>query len=79
MQSNDNIGRNRPAEKGRKNDPDLRDESAAQPGVQTMSSSKTDEANEHLTKTAADSFREETGNDQADPDLDSDLDGNHAA
>ena len=51
------VERNRPAEDGRKNDPDLRDESAAQPGASTISSSNTDEANQHLTKTAGDSFR----------------------
>ena len=65
-----NISRNRPAEKGRKNDPDLRDESAAQPGVQTMSSSKTDEANEKVSETAADDFRENAPDKGADADLD---------
>ncbi len=53
---NDPIERNQPAEAGRKNDPDLRDESAAQPGVSTMSSSPTDDANQHLTRTASDTF-----------------------
>jgi hypothetical protein len=51
------VIRNRPAEDGRRNDPDLRDESAAQPGASTISNSATDEENEHLTKTAGDSFR----------------------
>lgn len=67
----DDVTRNRPAEEGRKNDPDLRDRSAEQPGVSTMSSSKTDEANQHLTETAADNFRE---NDSKDNNADADLD-----
>jgi hypothetical protein len=64
------VIRNRPAEDGRKNDPDLRDESAAQPGVSTMSSSNTDEANQHLTKTAGDSFREDVPGKNADKKFD---------
>jgi len=56
----DNMERNRPSETGRDNDPDIRDESAPQPGVQTMSSSKTDDANEHLTKTTSDGFSGDT-------------------
>ncbi|MGZ3838279.1 MAG: hypothetical protein ACXVMS_05175 [Flavisolibacter sp.] len=67
--SNDPI-RNRPSEEGRKNDPDLRDESAAQPGTSTMSSSQTDDANQKLTETAADGFREKSKDPKADPDLD---------
>ena len=51
------LERDRPAEEGRKNDPDLRDESAIQPGASTISSSPTDDANQHLTRTASDSFR----------------------
>lgn len=51
--------RNEPAEKGRNDDPNLRDESAAQPGINTVSSSNYDDDNEKLTKTAADSFRTE--------------------
>jgi hypothetical protein len=51
--------RNVPAEKGRDNDPDLRDESAIQPGINTVSSSEYDNDNEELTRTAADDFREE--------------------
>lgn len=69
MQPDHDPARNKPAEEGRKNDPALRDESAAQPGVQTMSGSKTDEANQDLTETAADSFREEEADKNADPDL----------
>jgi len=69
MQTKKDLNRNQPAEDGRKNDPDLRDDSAAQPGVQTMSSSSTDDANQELTETARDSFREEDRDKNADPDL----------
>lgn len=69
MPANKDTNRNRPAEEGRKNDPDLRDESAAQPGVQTMSSSDTDEGNQHLTETTRNSFREGEKDKKADPDL----------
>ena len=62
--------RNEPAEKGRKNDPDLRDESAIQPGVQTISKSDYDNANEHLTKTSSGSFGEDKNTDNADPAFD---------
>ena len=55
--------RNQPTEKGRDNDPDLRDESAAQPGTSTVSDSKYDDANQELTKTAADDFREDDDSD----------------
>jgi hypothetical protein len=51
--------RNQPTEEGRNNDPNLRDESAIQPGINTTSSSDYDDDNEELTKTAADDFREE--------------------
>jgi hypothetical protein len=54
-----NPHRNEPTEKGRKNDPNLRDESAIQPGVSTISNSDYDDDNEELTRTAADDFREE--------------------
>jgi hypothetical protein len=70
MQSRNDPGRNRPADEGRQNDPDLRDDSAAQPGVSTMSSSSADDDNQDLTETAADSFREEGRNENADADLD---------
>lgn len=63
--------RNRPSEEGKQNDPNIRDESAPQPGVQTMSSSKTDEANQELTRTAADHYRTEgSDSDKADPRFD---------
>ncbi len=63
--------RNQPAEKGRKNDPDLRDRSDIEPGINTVSSSDYDEANQKITKTAADDFRtEDTPEPKADPTFD---------
>jgi hypothetical protein len=47
-------GRNRPSSKGESNDPDLRDESAAQPGVSTVSSSDTDYLNQETTQSVSD-------------------------
>jgi len=71
MKDKNDLGRNRPAEAGRRNDPDLRDESAIQPGVNTISSSDTDEVNEDLTRTTSDNFRPEDSSDKyADPDFD---------
>ena len=62
--------RNRPADDGKQNDPDIRDESATQPGVSTLSTSKNDKVNQHLTKTASDNFREDKeGDDKADKGL----------
>ena len=63
--------RNQPTEEGRNNDPNLRDESAAQPGINTVSNSDYDDDNEELTKTAADDFREE---DDFDPNADRSFD-----
>ena len=65
------LSRNKPTEEGRNNDPNLRDESAAQPGINTISNSDYDDDNEELTKTAADHFREENDLDaHADPSFD---------
>lgn len=65
------LSRNKPTEEGRNNDPNLRDESAAQPGINTVSNSDYDEDNEELTESAADDFREEDGSDaHADPSFD---------
>jgi hypothetical protein len=55
--------RNEPAEKGRNNDPNIRDESAIQPGINTVSTSDYADDNQHLTKTAVDDFREDINND----------------
>jgi pyocin large subunit-like protein len=63
--------RNQPTEEGRNHDPNLRDESAIQPGVNTISSSDYDDDNEELTKTAEDDFRTEDDFDpNADPSFD---------
>ena len=53
------IVRNTPAEKGRDNDPNLRDRSGIQPGVSTISNSNSDELNEEISKTASDNFNED--------------------
>lgn len=59
--------RNRPSDEGKQNDPNIRDESAVQPGVSTISSSKNDAVNQSLTRTASDGFREDgEGDDKAD-------------
>jgi hypothetical protein len=59
--------RNKPKREGEENDPNLRDESAFQPGLNTARSSEYDDDNEELTRTAADDFREE---DDFDPNAD---------
>ena len=65
------LQRNEPAEKGENNDSNLRDESASQPGISTVSMSTYDKDNEELSKTAVDDFREETNLDQnSDPSFD---------
>jgi len=65
------LRRNEPAEKGENNDSNLRDESALQPGISTVSKSTYDDDNEELTETAADDFREENNLDRnADPTFD---------
>lgn len=62
--------RNLPADEGRKNDPFRREESAQQPGVNTYSSSDTDDVNQHLTETASDNFRTEPFGEDADATFD---------
>ena len=47
-------GRNRPSSEGESNDPNLRDASAAQPGVSTISSSDTDYLNQETTQSVSD-------------------------
>lgn len=70
MQMNLDPKRNRPAENGTDNDPNLRDEDARQPGTNTISSSKNDQANEDLTDTAASDFREGQDDKRADTKFD---------
>jgi hypothetical protein len=63
--------RNKPNEVGRDNDPNLRDESATQPGINTVKNSGYDDDNEQLTKTAAGDFREKDDSEPgADPSFD---------
>ena len=65
------IERNRPSEKGESNDDNLRDHTATQPGVSTISSSSTDDANNDLTRTASDGFTEDLQDEaEADPTFD---------
>ena len=64
MENNTNPKRNIPADEGRRNDPNLRDEDAQQAGVNTMSSTENDDVNQHLTRTAADNFREDSEGDE---------------
>lgn len=59
----DEVKRNMPSDKGAQDDPQVRDESATQPGSSTISSSKSDEANQRITKTAADGFKSAHGED----------------
>jgi hypothetical protein len=65
---NNHNQRNAPAGEGRGNDPHIRDESAQQPGTNTISSD-TDGVNQQPTKTAADGFKTPFGDD-ADPAFD---------
>jgi hypothetical protein len=51
MVQNSDPKRNKPADEGRNNDPELRDRSNIKPGVSTISSSDSDEENENLTET----------------------------
>ena len=51
MQVNNDPKRNKPAEEGRNDDPDLRDRSAVQPGVSTVSSGDNDADDENITET----------------------------
>jgi len=69
--ADNNPERNRPAEEGKDNDNNLRDDSGLQPGASTISSSATDEENNHLTRTAGDDFTEDMeGEEDADPAFD---------
>ncbi|RYD90959.1 MAG: hypothetical protein EOP50_15085 [Sphingobacteriales bacterium] len=59
----EDIERDRPTDEGRRNDPNIRDETGTQPGVNTMSSSKYDNDNQHSTKTAGDGYKTPFGED----------------
>lgn len=70
MKKEQDPGRTRPTEKGSHNDPNLHDDSALQPGVSTISSSDTDDKNDAITRTGADSFRTSDDDPYADPSFD---------
>ncbi|MGZ5189395.1 MAG: hypothetical protein ACXWCZ_00165 [Flavisolibacter sp.] len=48
--------RNKTADEGNNDDPQLRDDTVIQPGVSTVSTGKSDEDDQHVTETAADNF-----------------------
>ena len=52
MDKKHDLPRNRPTEEGRRNDPDIRDDSAIQPGVQTVSDSSYDDNNQNVTSSS---------------------------
>ena len=70
MSNVNDPGRNRPSDEGMGNDPNLRDESAAQPGISTMSGSDTDYLNEETTQSVSDVRETSDFDDDADDDLD---------
>ena len=49
--------RNKTADEGNNDDPQLRDDSVIRPGVNTISTGANDEDDEHITETAADDFK----------------------
>ena len=63
-------GRNRPSSEGESNDPNLRDASAAQPGVSTISSSDTDYLNQETTQSVSDDPDTSDFDDEDDDELD---------
>ncbi len=65
---NNEMNRNRPSEQGGNEDTNLRDDSALQPGISTISNSETDDSNDDLTQTAGDDFTEDL-EDEDDADL----------
>ena len=66
----DDLKRNQPADEGRRNDPNVRDETAIQPGVSTISRSKTDDANQDVTRSGMDNQGAGKEDDHADPAFD---------
>jgi hypothetical protein len=66
----DDIRRNEPAEEGKRNDPNVRDETAIQPGVSTISQSKTDDANQKVTRSGMENQQARPEKDNADPAFD---------
>ena len=70
MKEQNEIDRNRPSDEGSRKDPNIRDESAIQPGVSTISKSTSDEANEDVTQSGMDNLGATTPDDHADPAFD---------
>ena len=66
----DDIKRNQPSEEGRRNDPHVRDETAIQPGVSTISQSGTEDANEDVTLSGMEGQQAKADKDNADPTFD---------
>ncbi len=60
------MDRNRSSDTGRGNDPNLRDDSALQPGISTVSDSESDDLNDDLSQTAGDDFTDDLEDDDAD-------------
>ena len=56
--------RNRPAEKGRRNDPNVRDEDARRSDLNTISSNDNEDVDQNLTRTTSDNFREDAPGDE---------------
>ena len=76
MDKKHDVPRNRPTEEGRRNDPEVRDDSAIQPGVQTISDSSYDDNNQNTTSSSMTdgTISEFDTEDNADPAFD-DMDG----
>ena len=70
MKAQSEFDRNEPSEEGKRNDPNIRDESAIQPGVHTVSRSKTDAANQDVTLSGMENQAAAPQDDQADPAFD---------
>lgn len=69
-QDKDLFNRNRPSDKGERNDPNTREESAQQPGASTYSGTDHDNVNQELTKTAENDFSGDDFGADADPKFD---------
>ena len=78
MDKKHEVPRNHPTEEGRRNDPGMRDDSAIQPGVQTVSDSSYDDNNQNTTASSmTDGTISEFDTDEnADATFD-DMDGGH--
>lgn len=70
MKEQNEMDRNRPSDKGSRKDPNIRDESAIQPGVSTISKSTSDDTNEDVTHSGMDNLGANVPDDHADPAFD---------